>query len=132
MASKYFVTVGPRAYSFYDQSTGINVIKGEVKELTGAQYRTKRVQMAINSGHLRIVQNDNEVKKYSNSDIDKLYKRMQKQLEKGMEISKIAKSYTLQEAQLVAKANGITFDSTDTVESILNVLLLDTEEDTEK
>ena len=53
---KYQVTTGPNAYSFYDQSTGINIIRGEVKELTGAQYRTKRIQMAINSGHLVMVQ----------------------------------------------------------------------------
>lgn len=52
---KYKVTTGPNAYSFYDQSTGINVVRGEVKELTGSQFRTKRVQMAINTGHLVLV-----------------------------------------------------------------------------
>ena len=31
---KYTVTVGPRAYSFHDQSTGITVCKGEDKELS--------------------------------------------------------------------------------------------------
>lgn len=129
MASSYFVTVGPKAYSFYDQSTGINVIKGEVKELTAAQYRTKRVQMAFNSGHLVMVQNQDNVKKYSDADIDKLFAKMKKQLAKGMEISKIAKGYTLQEAQLVAKKNNVSYDNTDTVSSILTVLLSETEEE---
>lgn len=31
---KYTVTVGPRAYSFHDQSTGITVCRGEDKELS--------------------------------------------------------------------------------------------------
>lgn len=129
MASSYFVTVGPKAYSFYDQSTGINVIRGEVKELTAAQYRTKRVHMALNSGHLIMVQNHDNVKKYSDADIDKLFAKMKKQLAKGMEISKIAKGYTLQEAQLVAKKNNVSYDNTDTVSSILTVLLSETEEE---
>lgn len=127
--ANYLVTVGPKAYSFYDQSTGINVIRGEVKELTPSQYRTKRVQIAINSGHLRLVQDGEKVKKYTKSDIDKLYNRMKKQLSKGMEISKISKGYTLQEAQLVAQANNVQYDKNDTVESILNVLLSEPEEE---
>lgn len=121
--ANYLVTVGSRAYSFFDQATGINVIRGEVKELTPAQYRTKRVQMAINSGHLRLVQNEEKVKKYSDSDIDKLFNQMKKQYSKGMEISKIAKGYTLEEAKLVAQKNGVSYDDTDTVESIVSVLL---------
>lgn len=126
--ANFSVTVGPHAYSFYDQSTGINVVRGEVKELTPVQYRTKRIQMAINSGHLRLVQDAKEVSKYGSKDIDRLYTRMKKQFAKGMEISKLAKSYTLQEAQLVAKANNVQYDDNDTVESILTVLLSDNEE----
>ena len=125
---KYQVTTGPNAYSFYDQSTGINIIRGEVKELTGAQYRTKRVQMAINSGHLVMVQEGAKVNKYDEKAIDRLYKKMKKQQSNGMEISKIAKAYSLEEAKLVAKSKGVEYDEKDTVQSILEVLLSDTEE----
>lgn len=125
---KYQVTTGPNAYSFYDQSTGINIIRGEVKELTGAQYRTKRIQMAINSGHLVIVQDGAKVNKYDEKSIERLYKRMKKQQSSGMEISKIAKAYSLEEAKLVAKSKGVEYDEKDTVQSILEVLLSDTEE----
>lgn len=125
---KYQVTTGPNAYSFYDQSTGINIIRGEVKELTGAQYRTKRIQMAINSGHLVMVQEGAKVDKYDEKAIDKLYKKMKKQQSNGMEISKIAKAYSLEEAKLVAKSKGVEYDEKDTVQSILEVLLSDTEE----
>jgi len=125
---KYQVTTGPNAYSFYDQSTGINIIRGEVKELTGAQYRTKRIQMAINSGHLVMVQEGAKVNKYDEKAIDRLYKKMKKQQSNGMEISKIAKAYSLEEAKLVAKSKGVEYDEKDTVQSILEVLLSDTEE----
>ena len=125
---KYQVTTGPNAYSFYDQSTGINIIRGEVKELTGAQYRTKRIQMAINSGHLVMVQEGAKVNKYDEKAIDRLYKNMKKQQSNGMEISKIAKAYSLEEAKLVAKSKGVEYDEKDTVQSILEVLLSDTEE----
>lgn len=125
---KYQVTTGPNAYSFYDQSTGINIIRGEVKELTGAQYRTKRIQMAINSGHLVMVQDGAKVNKYDEKAIDSLYKKMKKQQSNGMEISKIAKAYSLEEAKLVAKTKGVEYDEKDTVQSILEVLLSDTEE----
>lgn len=125
---KYQVTTGPNAYSFYDQSTGINIIRGEVKELTGAQYRTKRIQMAINSGHLVMVQDGAKINKYDEKAIDRLYKKMKKQQSNGMEISKIAKAYSLEEAKLVAKSKGVEYDEKDTVQSILEVLLSDTEE----
>lgn len=125
---KYQVTTGPSAYSFYDQSTGINIIRGEIKELTGAQYRTKRIQMAINSGHLVMVQDGAKVNKYDEKAIDRLYKKMKKQQSNGMEISKIAKAYSLEEAKLVAKSKGVEYDEKDTVQSILEVLLSDTEE----
>lgn len=125
---KYQVTTGPNAYSFYDQSTGINIIRGEVKELTGAQYRTKRIQMAINSGHLVMVQEGAKVDKYDEKAIERLYKKMKKQQSNGMEISKIAKAYSLEEAKLVAKSKGVEYDEKDTVQSILEVLLSDTEE----
>ena len=52
---KYKVTVGAKAYSFHDQSTGITICRGEEKELSARQYRTKKIQMALNSGHLRLV-----------------------------------------------------------------------------
>lgn len=125
---KYQVTTGPNAYSFYDQSTGINIIRGEVKELTGAQYSTKRIQMAINSGHLVMVQEGAKVNKYDEKAIERLYKKMKKQQSNGMEISKIAKAYSLEEAKLVAKSKGVEYDEKDTVQSILEVLLSDTEE----
>lgn len=35
------VKVGSKAYIFHDQSTGITIKKGEIKELTPQQYNSK-------------------------------------------------------------------------------------------
>ena len=48
------VKVGSKAYIFHDQSTGITIKKGEIKELTPQQYNSKRIRSAINGGHLVI------------------------------------------------------------------------------
>lgn len=42
MAKLFTVTVGSRAYSFHDQSTGITIARGEVKELSSRQFNSKR------------------------------------------------------------------------------------------
>ena len=52
------VKVGTKAYIFHDTSTGITVKKGEIKELTVAQYNSKRIRSAINGGHL-VITNEN-------------------------------------------------------------------------
>nr|DAT27810.1 MAG TPA: hypothetical protein [Caudoviricetes sp.] len=117
----YKVTTGEKAYSFHDQCTGITVCRGETIELTATQFRTRRIQMAINSGHLVLV--DNKVDVGSKEDTDKLLKKMKKQLESGLTIQKISKGYTLEQVKLVAQKNGVTYTDSDTVESILEVLL---------
>lgn len=125
---KYKVTVGAKAYSFHDQSTGITICRGEEKELSARQYRTKKIQMALNSGHLRLVLDKKATDKYSNDDIDKLEKKLNAQFEKGMEIKKIAKAYTLEEVTLIAARHEIVADKGDTVETLIQVLLEEFEE----
>ena len=85
---KYTVTVGPRAYSFHDQSTGITVCRGEDKELSRRQFRAPKIQKAIASGHLIIIADKSEIEKYSEADIEKLDKRLNAQFKKGMTLEK--------------------------------------------
>ena len=84
--------------------------------------------MALNSGHLRMIADKNKVEKYSASDLDKLEKKLTAQFEKGMEIKKIAKAYTLEEATLIAARHEIVADKGDTVETLIQVLLEEFEE----
>ena len=120
---KYTVTVGPRAYSFHDQSTGITVCKGEDKELSRRQYRTQKIQKAIAAGHLIIVADKSDIEKYSESDIEKLDKRLNAQFKKGMTLEKLSKGYSLEELKLVANLHEIVAEKNDTVETLLQALL---------
>ena len=120
---KYIVTVGPRAYSFHDQSTGITVCKGEDKELSRRQFRTQKIQKAIAAGHLIIVADKSDIEKYSESDIEKLDKRLNAQFKKGMTLEKLSKGYSLEELKLVANLHEIVAEKNDTVETLLQALL---------
>lgn len=120
---KYTVTVGPRAYSFHDQSTGITVCKGEDKELTRRQFRSPKIQKAIAAGHLIIIADKSEIEKYSEVDIEKLDKRLTAQFKKGMTLEKLSKAYSFEELKLVAGLHEIVADKDDTVETLLQALL---------
>lgn len=128
MSEKIKVTVGAKAYSFHDQSTGITIARGEERELTLRQLGSKKIQMALNSGHLRMIADKNKVEKYSASDLDKLEKKLTAQFEKGMEVAKIAKAYTLEELTLIAARHEIVVEKNDTPVTLVQALLEEFEE----
>lgn len=128
MSEKIKVTVGAKAYSFHDQSTGITIARGEERELTLRQLGSKKIQMALNSGHLRMIADKNKVEKYSASDLDKLEKKLTAQFEKGMEVAKIAKAYTLEELTLIAARHEIVAEQNDTPVTLVQALLEEFEE----
>lgn len=122
----YNVTVGPRANVFHDQTTGITVCKGETVTLRENQFKSRRVQQALNTSHLILVADPkNPTPKYTSGDVDKLNKKMKAQYEKGMEIEKMATSFTLEEAKLLAELHEVKVDEGDTVEAILKAILED-------
>lgn len=128
MSEKIKVTVGAKAYSFHDQSTGITIARGEERELTLRQLGSKKIQMALNSGHLRMIADKNKVEKYSASDLDKLEKKLTAQFEKGMEVAKIAKAYTFEELTLIAARHEIVAEKNDTPVTLVQALLEEFEE----
>lgn len=122
--SKIRVSTGNHANIFHDQVTGITVVKGEIVELTRAQFYNKKVQAAIASGHLILVPDvQKTVDKYTEEDIDKMYKKIKALYEQGTTVEKIAGSLTMEEAKLIAKANSVTVEKEDTVESIVRAVL---------
>lgn len=128
MSEKIKVTVGAKAYSFHDQSTGITIARGEERELTLRQFGSKKIQMALNSGHLRMIADKNKIEKYSSNDLDKLEKKLTAQFEKGMEVVKIAKAYTLEELTLIAARHEIVAEKNDTPVTLVQALLEEFEE----
>ena len=128
MSEKIKVTVGAKAYSFHYQSTGITIARGEERELTLRQFGSKKIQMALNSGHLRMIADKNKIEKYSSNDLDKLEKKLTAQFEKGMEVAKIAKAYTLEELTLIAARHEIVAEKNDTPVTLVQALLEEFEE----
>lgn len=132
MAKTYKVTLGPNAYSFTDQSTGISICKGQVKELSQRQYNTRRVRNALQSNHLVMVIEDNDAKKYTEQDIEKLIKKVKANHKAGMEVAKAAKGYSIEEIKLIAPSFDIEVEDTDTVEDILTLIFTNLDDEAEK
>lgn len=118
----YVVTVGPRAYSFHDQTTGITIVKGQKKELTLRQFNSRKIQRALTSGHLILVVQDSSIKPISDAEVKKMVKKIKAQFAQGMEISKMAKGYNLEQAKALAKSFDIEADPGDTVETLLQAV----------
>ena len=120
------VTVGSKAYSFTDQALGISIVKGEIAELSAKQMTSKKVVVALNGGHLRIVQDGETVKKYNDADVKALDEKLLKLLASGKKVAKVAKDFTLEEAKLIAAKHEIQVEDSDTVETIFEAIAEDT------
>lgn len=120
------VTVGSKAYSFTDQALGISIVKGEVAELSAKQMTSKKIVVALNGGHLRIVQDGETVKKYNPADVEALDAKLLKLLASGKKVAKVAKDFTLEEAKLIAAKHEIQVEDSDTVETIFEAIAEDT------
>lgn len=120
------VTVGSKAYSFTDQALGISIVKGEVVELSAKQVTSKKIVVALNGGHLRIVQEGENIKKYNPADVEALDAKLLKLLASGKKVTKVAKDFTLEEAKLIAAKHEIQVEDSDTVETIFEAIAEDT------
>lgn len=118
--SKY-VSLGDNAYSFYDPSTGIQVVLGEVVELSLRQLAAPKIRKALINGHLQYVADKNEV--VNGVDSETLKAKFDKLVEAGMDAGKIAKAFTMEEAKSLAEDNNITVEKDDTVLSIVEALM---------
>lgn len=122
------VTVGSKAYSFTDQALGISIVKGEIAELSAKQMTSKKVVVALNGGHLRVVQDGETVKKYDSAAVEALDEKLLKLLASGKKVSKVAKDFTLEEAKLIAAKHEIQVEDSDTVETIFEAIAEDTKD----
>ena len=118
------VTLGPEAYSFYDASLGLHLSRGEVKELKPSQLNSLKVRRALTAGHLEYVAEPEVQKDIDEERANTLNSKLLELYSEGMENSKIAKAFTLEEITLVAsEMYGITADKDDTVETILTAVI---------
>lgn len=124
-----FITLGPKANGFFDQTTGITIARGEKVEINDRQLRSRRIAMALNSGHLVFAQPDQEVKKERETDLQKLDKKLKAQYEKGVTMDKMTKDITMDQAKALADAHEIEVAEGDTVKDIIEAIIEDFKEE---
>jgi hypothetical protein len=124
-----FISLGPKANGFFDQTTGLTIARGEKVEVNDRQLRSRRIAMALNQGHLIFVQPDQKVDKEKETDIQKLEKKLKAQYEKGVTLDKMTKDITMDQAKALADAHEIEIAEGDTVKDIIEAVVEDFKEE---
>jgi predicted RNA-binding protein with TRAM domain len=124
-----FISLGPKANGFFDQTTGLTIARGEKIEVNDRQLRSRRIAMALNQGHLIFVQPDQKIDKEKEVDIQKLEKKLKAQYEKGVTLDKMIKDITMDQAKALADAHEIEIAEGDTVKDIIEAVVEDFKEE---
>ena len=124
-----FISLGSKANGFFDQTTGLTIARGEKVEVSDRQLRSRRIAMALNSGHLVFVQPNQKVEKDKVTDIEKLNKKLEAQYNKGVTIDKMVKDITLDQAKALANMHEIEVAEGDTVKDIITTVVEDFKEE---
>ena len=125
MAKTFFIALGQKANGFFDQFTGITVAPGEKLEINERQRNSKRINMAINTGHLVIVQPDEAIEKVDVKATENLDKKLRKAFEKGVTVEKLCKDISLDQAKALAELHDIEIDDNDTVQILIEAVVED-------
>lgn len=116
MENKY-VTTGEKANIFHDQSTGITICKGEVVQLSPRQLLSKRVRLALSSGHL-VYTTPNIEEEKANMDREATTKLLSSRYENmynsGKDSTKISQAFSLDELKMIAEGYGLEVEDGDT------------------
>lgn len=122
-----YISLGPKANGFFDQTTGLTIARGEKVEVNDRQLRSRRIAMALNSGHLVMVQPDQKVEKVV--DVNKLDKKLEAQYKKGVTLDKMVKDITMDQAKAIAELHEIEIAEGDTVKDIIAAVVEDFKEE---
>ena len=127
-----YISLGPKANGFFDQTTGLTIARGEKVEVNENQLRSRRISMALNSGHLIFVQPDQKVEKEKEVDINKLDEKLKKQYEKGLTVDKMSKDINMDQAKALADIHEIEIAEGDTVKDIISAIVEDFKDEEKK
>lgn len=123
------VRLGDRAYSFYDASTGIGLAKGEVIKLTARQLASVKIRKALHTGHLQYAAEVDEKKPlYNEDDVQTMVDKFNSMVEQGMTSKKIAKAFSKEQIDLIAKEFDLTRDEGESNENVIESILASTKE----
>lgn len=121
-----YVTLGENAQVFHDQTTGITIVKGQVKELSLGQISKKKIKMALSGGHLAYCEapSKDDAKKDLAPKLDKeaLKEKFEKLYLEGLESIKTKDAFTLAELKALAEIYEIEVEADDTKQTITDAI----------
>ena len=118
-----FVKLGDKAGIFRDQSLNLTIRKGEVVTINLYQQDSKKVQAALNGGHL-VVTTDPKLKQETKVKTpEDLYEEFKGMLEVEKDTNKIIKYFTLDQFKSIASVANIEVEESDTKKSIFEALV---------
>lgn len=122
------VCLGDNANFFHDAFTGITLAKGEKKELTGIQLRTKRIKAALSAGHLQyFTENLGGV---DEEDLVKLVKKIKGLATSGKDAKKTADAFTMDALIAIAEDFDLEPEENDTKETLVEAIFAKVAEET--
>lgn len=123
------VKLGKNAYIFFDQVTGLKIVKGEVKEVPNNILKTRRVRAALNGGHLIYATQDLDGEKEKTPelfDIEELEAKMLKMIESGESEREIVKAFKLDELKALAEQKfNIEPEENDSKTTLVQAIMMD-------
>ena len=125
MATTKKVILGVKAEVFHDQTTGVTVRKGEVKELNMYQLNSKRIRNAIQGGHLVYTSDEQEThdtKVAKEENLKRLKSKLTKLKEKGIDPVKASEAFTFDDLKSLAESMDIEVEENDTKVTIVTSL----------
>ena len=114
------VKLNERAGVFYDPSTGICIRRGQVVELSTTQMLAPRIARALRGGHLvTAIESTKEVTPLSGSELREKFESLYNQ---GMTVSKVSKSFSMEELKAVAQEFNLEADANDTKKTLTEAI----------
>lgn len=122
------VKLGSKAYIFYDHSTGLKIVRGEVKEVKPHILKTKRVRAALNGGHLVFaVEGEDSGEKAPKApiNVEELVAKVEEMVSAGKEVDALVKAFNMEEMKALAEHYEIELDSGDTKATIAEAIMME-------
>lgn len=139
MGQVKYVKLNPKASIFFDQASGIKVIRNEVVELTEAQLKIKSIRGALANGYLREVSEEAKPKKVEEekpkdkaeeykSNVDVLKTKWNELVAEGSDQDKLKEAFTLKELKALAISMDIEPEEDDTKMDLVVAMIDDQSE----
>ena len=125
------VTLGKNASIFHDPLSRVTIKAGEVVNLTSMQSRSRRVQAALNGGHIKVVTDDTKVREVvkdipkigNDATPEELNEAFVNLVKKDSSSEELLAAFTKAQFVTLASQYDIEVEKGDTKDSILAAIL---------